>query len=289
MTDKEKYTMLIKQKRDLEDTNNILSKQFTQACEHGISYGYYFPYPNICFKCSVDYYKYCKKNNLYIDETISKKVAEHLTKTEINKKNMRATIRKQRYDKNKKNALEDYKNKINLTPEEAGLRYERYIGYLLEIQGMKVDYQGANKGKQDGGIDIIAVFKQKIYIIQCKRYSNKHSIHVNTIDQFIGTLSTYKRKNPTKNIRCILYSTNDNLDSTASEALSLHPEIQHIIKPYNPNYPLVKCNIGKNKEKIYHLPTDALYDRIKIEPNKGEFYCYTTEQAEAAGFRRAKN
>jgi len=255
MTDKEKYTMLIKQKRDLEDTNNILSKQFTQACEHGISYGYYFPYPNICFKCSVDYYKYCKKNNLYIDETI----------------------------------LEDYKNKINLTPEEAGLRYERYIGYLLEIQGMKVDYQGANKGKQDGGIDIIAVFKQKIYIIQCKRYSNKHSIHVNTIDQFIGTLSTYKRKNPTKNIRCILYSTNDNLDSTASEALSLHPEIQHIIKPYNPNYPLVKCNIGKNKEKIYHLPTDALYDRIKIEPNKGEFYCYTTEQAEAAGFRRAKN
>ena len=45
-------------------------------------------------------------------------------------------------------------------------------------------------------------------------------------------------------------------------------------------FPSVKCNIGKGGEKIYHLPFDQRYDSIKIEPEKGEFYCATIEEAE---------
>jgi hypothetical protein len=30
-----------------------------------------------------------------------------------------------------------------------------------------------------------------------------------------------------------------------------------------------------------------MYDKVKIEPHKGEFYCKTVKEAEAAGFRRA--
>jgi hypothetical protein len=30
-----------------------------------------------------------------------------------------------------------------------------------------------------------------------------------------------------------------------------------------------------------------MYDKVKIEPNKGEFYCEQIEQAEQEGFRRA--
>ena len=53
------------------------------------------------------------------------------------------------------------------------------------------------------------------------------------------------------------------------------------------DYPMIKCNIGKDREKIYHLPFDQQYDKIKIEPNKGEFYAETCMEAELNSFRRA--
>lgn len=52
-------------------------------------------------------------------------------------------------------------------------------------------------------------------------------------------------------------------------------------------YPLIKCNINKNKQKIYHLPFDQQYDNCLIK-NKGECYVKTVAEAEAKGFRRAK-
>lgn len=52
-------------------------------------------------------------------------------------------------------------------------------------------------------------------------------------------------------------------------------------------YPLIKCNINKNKQKIYHLPFDQQYDNCLIK-NEGECYVKTVAEAEAKGFRRAK-
>jgi hypothetical protein len=53
------------------------------------------------------------------------------------------------------------------------------------------------------------------------------------------------------------------------------------------SYPIIKCNISNSKEKIYHLPMDQQYDRVIIDPSKGEFYANTIVEAEKAGFRRA--
>jgi hypothetical protein len=50
----------------------------------------------------------------------------------------------------------------------------------------------------------------------------------------------------------------------------------------------IKCNISKNGEKIYHLPTDKLYNVTKIDPKKGEMYCVTEEEAIVKGFARSK-
>ena len=50
---------------------------------------------------------------------------------------------------------------------------------------------------------------------------------------------------------------------------------------------MIKCNISKTGEKIYHLPFDQQYDRVEISPNKGECYVYTVKEAEDRGFRRA--
>ena len=53
------------------------------------------------------------------------------------------------------------------------------------------------------------------------------------------------------------------------------------------SYPLIKCNIsGRDKERIYHLPFDQQYDRVKIS-GRPEMYVYTIAEAERAGFRRA--
>lgn len=47
-----------------------------------------------------------------------------------------------------------------------------------------------------------------------------------------------------------------------------------------------KANINANDEHIYHLPTDANYNTVKIDKDGEAIYC-TAVEAEAAGFRRA--
>lgn len=57
------------------------------------------------------------------------------------------------------------------------------------------------------------------------------------------------------------------------------------------DYPRIKCNVGRDsygfKTKIYHLPFDQQYDNVIIEPQKGECFAFTVEEAENKGFRRA--
>ena len=51
-------------------------------------------------------------------------------------------------------------------------------------------------------------------------------------------------------------------------------------------YPMIKCNISSNGNKIYHLPFDQQYDKTLIR-NVGECYVSTVKEAEEKGFRRA--
>ena len=54
------------------------------------------------------------------------------------------------------------------------------------------------------------------------------------------------------------------------------------------DYPMIKCNISRTGERIYHLPFDQQYDKTIITPVDGECYAWTVEEAENKGFRRAK-
>jgi hypothetical protein len=53
------------------------------------------------------------------------------------------------------------------------------------------------------------------------------------------------------------------------------------------DYSCIKCNVGRNGEKIYHLPFDQQYDRVVVDYSKGERYAMTVKEAELHGFRRA--
>lgn len=185
--------------------------------------------------------------------------------------------------------LDEYENERAFRkPEEIGARYERYIGYLYEINGYEVEYNGIKMGKKDDGIDIIATKRRELIIIQCKWYKEDSQIHSNTIRQLNDNLHERTADNPNKKVVARLYSAYDNLDDQARTRL-VKTQIEHIVLPYDNEYPKIKCNINDdNGEKIYHLPGVGMYDYIKINVNRGEFYVKTIEEAENLGFRGIK-
>ena len=52
-------------------------------------------------------------------------------------------------------------------------------------------------------------------------------------------------------------------------------------------FPRIKCNVGRNGEKIFHLPFDQQYDATIIDERSGDCYAFTVDEVEKKGFRRA--
>lgn len=168
---------------------------------------------------------------------------------------------------------------------EVGIDYERYIGYLYESQGYSVTYTGATQGLSDMGRDLIAIKGDECLIIQCKRWAKEKTIHEKHIFQLYGSTILKQIEEPSKKYIGVFVTTTS-LSPTAQKCAEILG-IQVIEnKPLDP-YPLIKCNISRNKEKIYHLPFDQQYDRTKIQLGSKDFYCATVAEAEAQGYRHA--
>lgn len=168
-----------------------------------------------------------------------------------------------------------------------GRIYERYIGYLYEAKGYDVKYTGIIQSYEDLGRDLICKKGRDVIIIQCKNWSQFKTIYEKHIFQFFGTVYQYKYGNRDKNVQGFFYTTTKVSDLARSFAIDLDINLLENYKMKD-DYPSIKCNISKsNGEKIYHLPFDQQYDKIKIEYPRGEFYCKTTKEAEQCGFRRA--
>lgn len=168
-----------------------------------------------------------------------------------------------------------------------GRLYERYVGYLFEKEGYDVEYVGIFKGFEDLGRDLICSKGKKMTVIQCKNWSKFRTIYEKHIFQFFGTVFQYKDENPDLEVEAVFYTTTSLSDLARRFAKELGIKLEENHK-FDHEYPCIKCNIGKaSNERIYHLPFDQQYDKTKIEPKKGEFYCRTVKEAEKAGFRRA--
>lgn len=181
---------------------------------------------------------------------------------------------------------------------EIGRDYERYIGHQFEVTGHDVYYFGATEGLQDMGRDLIVKKGKETKIVQCKYWAQDKIIHEKHIFQLFGTAVMYAVSqvgmdprgafatlnaagvSPVFVCACCLSDTARNM----AEALDVIVREQCA---FDPEYPRIKCNIGKNNERIYHLPFDQMYDKIKIEPHKDELYAKTITEAEKKGFRRA--
>lgn len=51
---------------------------------------------------------------------------------------------------------------------------------------------------------------------------------------------------------------------------------------------VIKGNISKTGERIYHLPGQDFYEKTVISPEKGERWFCTEEEARAAGWRKSR-
>lgn len=176
----------------------------------------------------------------------------------------------------------------NHSKEEIGLFYERYIGYVFEKKGWHVIYHGAKKGKQDEGIDLICMKKDRVRLVQCKYWSQNKSLFENSIFQLYGTWQLRVKNNEfgfkkidayiitSTTLGAIARNSAETLDVKFTENFNL-----------DKNYPKIKCTTTKNGEKIYHLPTDQQYDNIGINKDSRRFYVRTVADAVAKGHRRA--
>lgn len=168
---------------------------------------------------------------------------------------------------------------------EAGIKYERYIGYLCEQKGYSVKYNGAVMCKEDMGRDLIVSKGKNVYVVQCKRFALDKEIHENHVFQLLGSVIHLRATQPNKTVTGV-FVTSAKLSDIARECadvIGLH--VYENVK--FEQYPIIKCNIGRDGQKIYHLPYDQQYDRISIESHKGELYCATCAEAEENGFRHA--
>jgi hypothetical protein len=183
-------------------------------------------------------------------------------------------------------ALERYTHRPNKSSWDIGIEYERFIGYQYEQQGYIVQYQGALQGKQDMGRDLICTKPDEVLVVQCKRWSQDKTVHEKHIFQLFGTMTLERVQHPKLSVSGI-FVTSCRLSEIAEECAKYLDIKTRAMVPIG-NYPLVKCNVSKRGgNRIYHLPFDQQYDRIVIEPSRGEFYTNTVAEAEDEGFRRA--
>lgn len=168
---------------------------------------------------------------------------------------------------------------------QVGIEYERYVGYCYEQKGYKVRYFGATEGLEDMGRDLIVSKGKRLFVIQCKRWASEKTIHEKHIFQLYGTTILQVMEHPECQVSGIFITTTSLSSLAKSCANYLHIAVveKFPLKPY----PLIKCNISRDGDKIYHLPFDQQYDRVIINPSDGDCYVSTVQEAESKGFRHA--
>lgn len=179
-----------------------------------------------------------------------------------------------------------------LGPAAIGRLYERYLGYLYERDGWKVEYHGIIKGLEDLGRDLICSKGNEVKIIQAKCWSKEKTIHEKHIFQLFGTTQIYLMDRgksdlfaPSVSARFVTTTSLSPIARQAAEWLNIEVEDN---RPLSKTFPMIKCNVNQaTKEKIYHLPFDQQYDRTKILAELGECLVATAAEAENLGFRRA--
>ena len=217
-------------------------------------------------------------------ESLSKRdpVRDYLSKEEYN--SLSTTEKNQR-------ALDKYVASHAKTKWQIGRDFELFVGHEFLERGWSVEFYGENMGLEDLGRDLIVkTLNGETYIVQCKYWSQDKIIHEKHITQLYGTTVSYCIEHglTLDDVKGTLI-TNIKLSDMAKK-MATYLDIEYLENHEIGDFPRIKCNNGVDEygihTKIYHLPFDQQYDTIKMK-HKDDFWAYTVEEAERAGYRRA--
>ncbi|QKF65293.1 hypothetical protein [Campylobacter corcagiensis] len=293
------YRNLLKTINEKKDKISELQEKLDSSCKHSIKGAFYKPY--LCLECAKKFVSFCKENNYNLDVCLYRDAIDSIAQDEKikaeaeSKKAYEAELERinkitkyMAYKENQwNNWLNIYKNKQNLSYDEIGKRYERYVGWYFEWVDMprkKVTYRGILEGKNDLGVDLVVEPSyDKAILVQCKMWNQEKDMRYDILAKLHMARDLYRQQYPhKKEIKLMLIIQNDNLDEKSREICKrLRIEYNPNIK-YNDEYPMVKCNL---ESKIYHLPDDPLYDKIHMHKSTRK-YVATIKEAEALGCRR---
>ena len=179
--------------------------------------------------------------------------------------------------------LENYWNHEK-SPQEKGMLYEQYIGFLYEDAGYKVEYTGITRGNNDRGRDLICHYQNKDLIIQCKYWDN-NLISVKEVYYFYGTVCHYSALYSNRDVEGVFYTTT--IFSYEASQVAKCFGINFFTNFLMPErFPIIKCKKYEDVKK-YYLPCDWNYLALTLNTDKGDCYCLTIDEAERKGFRRA--
>lgn len=207
--------------------------------------------------------------------------------------------------KGRERELWEYANRRNLSKREAGDRYERYLGYLYERAGWRVEYYGLTEGVANAnrGIDLICEKEGVTHFVQTKYWSDgvaaKTNVN-NVIDRTVKNMQgIVEKRGITGKAQAVLAAR-----PKLSGQVARYAQAQGVLLlddlPLQP-YPLVKCHTGKRGSKKYFLPYLAdknpakyeeiqqgawePYDLVRMDWGSGDVYVHTIEEAEALGYK----
>ena len=139
---------------------------------------------------------------------------------------------------------------------------------------------------EDMGRDLIVILPDRTLVIQCKRWSKEKLLHENSIFQLYGTTILLSIQDPKTKFEPIFITTSS-LSETALQCANALNICVHENFKMDEDYPRIKCHVGRDGSKIYHLPFDQQYDRMHITKANGDCYVSSVAQAEELGFRHA--
>ena len=154
---------------------------------------------------------------------------------------------------------------------------------------MSISLHGAVNGFADPGRDLIVKSKKEIFVLQTKYWSKEKVIHEDHIFKLWVSTANFKQtlnENERRMTKPVFFTTT-NYSDLAKEAARLSG-VEIRTEEFDRTYPMIKCNVGVNGEKIFHLPFDMYYDKVKIKPQKGEFFAKSVDDAIQKGFRRSR-
>ena len=179
------------------------------------------------------------------------------------------------------------RRETDIAKTDYGVQYERYVGHLFEEKGFRVTYNGIRKGKDDGGIDLIARGNRKIRLIQCKRWNM--AVNSDVISRLQGGLERFiwnERKGKSEkmqtSIRGVLATSGD-VEPDAM-ALAKHLGI-YVMKNLSYRfYPAIKAKEIIPGAGRFLLPFNSEYDRMDFNVGHGDRFFMTIREALSNGF-----